>query len=309
MQNFIIFLTLCFAAVLVILAALQLAKDSRLRSRLASTDGSDDPADDVKEFERQHKTQGLGGWLYLAGFRRDSAVAVFLVFSTAFFCVGLLARYQLEASGAVSFATELLLSIPGGAGNVIVPFVLAIPWLLIVILTIAPTLVVRSARRNRIKEIEQDLPLMLDLLNTLAQSGIGLDSAIDRVLSSTPSNRPLATEFRIFQIDILAGRSRSDAWKSLMRRVDIPVFSSFISAILQAEIMGAGLGETMKVQAREIRHRRREKASAAAMAIPTLLVLPMVIGFLPGIFIVIIGPLAYEALGGFGQTLRGVAGL
>ena len=93
-----------------------------------------------------------------------------------------------------------------------------------------------------------------------------------------------------------------------MRRVEVTMFSTFISAIVQAEQVGAGVGETLKIQAAEMRSRRREKASAAAMAVPTLLVAPMVIGFLPGIFVVLIGPMVYEAFGALGQTFRGVTG-
>ena len=185
---------------------------------------------------------------------------------------------------------------------------IGIPADLIVFLSLVPTLVVRSTRRRRVREIEQDLPLLLDLLNTLSQAGVGFDEALEQILTAGSSDRPLATELRTFQADNLAGRSRIDALRGLMRRVEVPMFSTFISAVVQAEQVGAGMGETLRVQAIEMRARRRERATAAAMAVPTLLVVPMVVGFLPGIFVVLLGPMIYQAFGAMGQTLRGVSG-
>ena len=68
------------------------------------------------------------------------------------------------------------------------------------------------------------------------------------------------------------------------------------------------MSATLKTQSAEMRSRRREKAAAAAMSVPTLMVVPMVIGFLPGIFVVLLGPMLYEALGVLGQGMRGAMG-
>ena len=230
-------------------------------------------------------------------------------FSTALlFGLGLVIWSRLYSTGTIDIAADFIRSIPGGVGNVMVPFALAAPWFFIVVLTLVPTLVVRSIRRKRVLEFEQDLPLLLDLLNTLSQAGVGFDAALDRVLDAGSPDRPLAKELRSFQADNLAGRSRIDSLRRLMRRVEVPVLSAFISAVVQAEQVGAGMGETLKIQAKEMRARRREKASAAAMAVPTLLVVPMVVGFLPGIFVVLLGPMIFQAFGAMGQTLRGVTG-
>ena len=93
-----------------------------------------------------------------------------------------------------------------------------------------------------------------------------------------------------------------------MRRVHVPMFSAFISAIVQAEQTGTGMGATLKTQSAEMRSRRREKASAAALSVPTMLVLPMVLGFLPGIFIILLGPMLFEAFGVLDQSFRGPLG-
>ncbi|MCP4776844.1 MAG: type II secretion system F family protein, partial [Planctomycetaceae bacterium] len=102
--------------------------------------------------------------------------------------------------------------------------------------------------------------------------------------------------------------SRVESLRRLMRRVHVPMFSAFISAIVQAEQTGTGMGATLKTQSSEMRSRRREKASAAALSVPTMLVLPMVLGFLPGIFIILLGPMLFEVFGVLDQSFRGPLG-
>lgn len=250
----------------------------------------------------------VGRWLYRAGFRRPEAPSLFWMATIGCGLLGLAGIIFSWQQGFTQIAANFVSSIPGGVGNVMVPFVFAMPWFLIVVMIALPTLVVRSVRRRRVKQVEQDLPLMLDLLNTLAQAGIGFDSALDQIMQVQNPRRPLVMEFRTFQYDNLAGRGRIDALRRLMRRVDVSMFSTFISAIIQAEQSGGAMGPTMRIQAEEMRSRRREKAAAAAMTVPTLLIFPMIIGFLPGIFIVILGPMLYEAFGVMEQSFRGVLG-
>ena len=247
-------------------------------------------------------------WLFRAGFRRPEALAIYYVATCVLGLLGLGLMFQLSRQGIFLVASEMVSSIPGGVGNVMVPFVLGTPWFLFAVLMLIPTLIVRSARRNRVKKIEQELPLLLDLLTTLAQAGIGFDSALDKILSVQKQSQPLVQELRLFQYDNLAGRSRVESLRQLMRRVHVPMFSAFISAIVQAEQTGTGMGATLKTQSSEMRSRRREKASAAALSVPTMLVLPMVLGFLPGIFISLLGPMLFEVFGVLDQSFRGPLG-
>lgn len=277
---------------------------ARLQDRGLSNEGAEDSAFVLRE----GNLLGIRGWLFRAGIRSAYAPVAFWLSTIMLFAAGLIFWARLYGTGTIDIAADFIRSIPGGVGNVMVPFVLAAPWFFIAVLTLVPTLVVRSIRRKRVLEIEQDLPLLLDLLNTLSQAGVGFDAALDQVLDASSLQRPLAKELRGFQADNLAGRSRIDSLRRLMQRVGVPVFSTFISAVVQAEQVGAGMGETLKIQAKEMRARRREKASAAAMAVPTLLVVPMVVGFLPGIFVVLLGPMIFQAFGVMGQTLRGVTG-
>lgn len=250
----------------------------------------------------------LGNWLYRAGYRNPIAPTIFVTATLGCLFVSVIGVIATFQYGLIDQATDLLYGIPGGVGNVMVPFAYAMPWFLVVILSVLPMLVVRSVRRRRVESIQQDLPLLLDLLNTLSQAGIGFDSALDRILNVQSQQRPLVQDLRSFQRDTMAGRSRLDSLRRCMRRVEVPMFSSFISALIQAEQTGAGMSATLRIQAAEMRSRRRERASAIAMAVPNKLVLPMVIGFLPGIFVILLGPMISQAFGALGQQLRTVTG-
>ena len=297
-----------FAVLLLGWVWLRSVRRARILERLAKQ--NDDRGEEPLEIDdRLGQISGVTGWLYRAGLRRRYATFTFWASSIILFLTGVSLLYVQQQAALIEIAADSVRAIPGGVGNFLVPVVLAIPWFFVVLLTLLPTFTVRSFRRRRIGEIEQDLPLLLDLLSTLSQAGIGFDAALDRILSASTSTRPLVREFRNYQADQLAGRSRIDSLRRLMHSVDIQAFSTFISALVQAEQVGAGVSETLRIQAAEFRARRREKASAAVMAVPTLLVFPMVIGFLPGIFVIFLGPMIYEASAAMGQTLRGVTGL
>lgn len=292
------------AAILTGLLVLRHRTSARIFSRLTVDEGDADAPPLVSEPERGWPA----AWLYRAGFRSPHASTYFLLATAGMLASGVLIVYTFHTRGTVVQLANLVTSIPGGVGNVLVPLVYGAPWLILLTITAIPFLLVRAARVKRVQAIEQDLPMVLDLLNTLAQAGIGFDAAMDRILAAQSPRRPLVQELRTFQYDNLAGRSRIDSLRRLMRRVEVPMVSTFVSAIIQSEQVGAGIAQTLRTQAEELRARRREKAAAAAMAVPTKLILPMVIGFLPGIFIVLLGPMLHQAGQVMEQTMRSVTG-
>ena len=80
------------------------------------------------------------------------------------------------------------------------------------------------------------------------------------------------------------------------RRIEVPSLSVFISAVVQAEQVGAGIASVLRRQADDLRSRRREDAMAMAMTLPLKQVFPMVICFMPGIFVITLGPTLMEFL-------------
>lgn len=247
----------------------------------------------------------LAWWLYRAGFRSPRATWYFLGLTLLGILVGGLGTWLVAAMGAVTRLELILRTIPGGVGEVFLPFVWASPWLAASTLAAIPALIVRRQRLRRVAAIEQDLPITLDLFSTLAEAGLSFDAALARILVSQRDERPLATEFQIFQLDLLAGRSRVDALRRLMTRIDVPWFSLFVSAVMHAEQIGAGLAQTLKNQAEDLRNRRRERALALAMAIPVKLLFPLIVCFLPGIMAAALGPILFQIVQVLDQFLGG----
>ncbi len=144
--------------------------------------------------------------------------------------------------------------------------------------------------------VEQDLPIALELLSTLSEAGLGFDAALTHILESAVEDRPLAREFRTYQADLLAGRSRVEALRRLASRLEVSSTTILVAALAQAEQLGAGIAEALHRQAADLRDRRRERASAFAMALPVKRMFPLVICFMPGIFVWTLGPFFVPAL-------------
>lgn len=251
---------------------------------------------DSEPVDRPVERGRLAHWLYLAGFRRADAANRFLVASGAALIGGAAIAFMLTGSSLSQMAQSSAMELPGGTGMLAVPIIRVGPWLAAMIVAALPFLYVRAARRRRVAEIERDLPITLELMATLAESGIGFDSATARILDSQVVERALARELRVLQSDLLAGRSRVNCLRSLARRVDVVAMTIFVSAIVQAEQMGAGIAAVLRQQADDLRQRRRERALEFSMSLPVKQLFPLVICFLPGILIFAVAPLFAEFL-------------
>ena len=249
----------------------------------------------------------LGRWLYKAGFRTSTTTRNFLLLSLVSLTIGGLFVWVVTVSEIIPLAEGLLRSIPGAVGEVFLPFLWASPWIAGTLIALIPVVIVRQFRQRRIRKVEQDLPISLDLLSALAEAGVGFDAAIDRIVNVLPDDRPLAKELQLFQLDLLAGRRRIESLKRLRDRVDVPWFTIFISAVMHAEQIGSGLAATLKIQAEDLRIRRRERALAAAMGVPIKLLLPLVVCFLPGIMVASLGPISFQIVQVLDQFLQGTA--
>lgn len=115
-----------------------------------------------------------------------------------------------------------------------------------------------GARRRRQEQIDTDLPDFLDVLAVTVGAGIGFRSALERV--STRFSGPLRDELTLTLHQLDVGVPRRQAFTQLRDRCETDAMSSFVSALLQAEELGAPLGETLTSIARDS---RREAAQAA----------------------------------------------
>ncbi|MBK6941901.1 MAG: type II secretion system F family protein [Planctomycetes bacterium] len=238
----------------------------------------------------------LRRWLQRAGFREPAAPRRFVTAVVVFAAVALAFLVVVHALDPFAPIERTMQGLPGGFGGLVVSLLHGMPIALAAFIAAAPFLQVRGARRRRVAEVEQDLPTTLELLATLSEAGLGLDAALARIQEGELLERPLAREFALFRAETLAGVPRVRALRRLAQRLDVPPLSAFVSALVQAEQMGIGLADVLRRQADDLRGRRREQALLRAQALPVKLVIPLVLCFLPGIFVFTLGPALYSIL-------------
>src|SRR5260370_6751913 len=129
-----------------------------------------------------------------------------------------------------------------------------------------------SERRN---QIIRALPDAIDLLTISVEAGLGFDQAMARVVSK--SDNALTREFgRVLQ-EMRVGVARRDALRSLVERTGVDDLSTFITAIIQAEQLGASVANVLRVQSDEMRVRRQPRAGRAAPRAPLKIPFPLAV--------------------------------
>ncbi len=242
-------------------------------------------------YEEETRELGrLGKWLMLAGYRSPQAASNFVILSLVCATLGGLASAWLTSRGVFARLLDSATGIPGGLGDLSLPVLIAGPWILALILALVPWSIVRSKRRKIVDGVEREMPLTLELLATMSESGLGFDGSLDSVLESHSEVTPLRDELRMFQMEALGGVPRTQCFRRLSKRLEVPSVSMFVSALIHAERLGSGISSVLRTQADELRRRRRERANTQAAALPVKLVFPLIICFLPGLFVTTLGP-------------------
>jgi tight adherence protein C len=152
---------------------------------------------------------------------------------------------------------------------------------------------------NRQKLIRRDLADTVDQLTIAVQAGLGLDAAIARL--AVTGEGPLAAEFARVSQDVRAGMRRGNALLAMSDRVQIPELRQLVVALAQAEKLGVPIAQTMKVQAAELRLKRRQHAEEQAMKLPVKVLFPLMLCIMPSLFIVILGPAMMSIFQTLGQ--------
>ena len=245
----------------------------------------------------------LARWLARAGYRRPNAPGIFVMATVGFVGAGVVVS-QIYRLILLRPLVDMVANVPGSAGDMLFLVLQSGSWILLCVAGLIPALAVRRARRSRVRAIEQDLPLALELFATMAEAGLGFDAALAKIVRAQGGDRALVSEFVNFQHDMLAGMSRTQALRALARRVDVPSLTTFTSALIQAEQVGASMAETLQHQAVDLRQRRRENALLQAQALPVKLVFPLVVCFLPGIFVSTLAPVLFQMVQVANSVLR-----
>jgi len=156
-----------------------------------------------------------------------------------------------------------------------------------------PKMWLKETLKKRQKAIIKALPTYLDFLTMSVEAGLNMTGAIAQAVDKGPPG-PLKNEFAFVLRDLRSGLTRADALRRMDSRVRIPQVSSFISAVIQAERMGASLGGTFRAQAEQRRVERFQRAEKLAMEAPVKLIFPLVAFIFPVTFLVLMFPIAMK---------------
>lgn len=151
-----------------------------------------------------------------------------------------------------------------------------------------PDLLVYNAGIKRQEAIQLELPNVLDQLLISVEAGLGFEAAMARVASNSPG--PMAQEMSRALQEMQLGRSRAETYVALAERSSVADLKSFVRAVIQADRYGIGIVRVLKVQASQMRVKRRQRAEEKAMKLPVKVLFPLLMFIFPVLFIVILGP-------------------
>lgn len=155
----------------------------------------------------------------------------------------------------------------------------------------APMLFLRNAIAKRQLSIKRAFPDALDLLLICIESGMSIEAALRKVSSEIVTQSiALSEEFTLTTAELSYLQDRKVAYENLAKRTDLEGVKSVCLALQQSERYGTPLGQSLRVLAQENRDMRMNEAEKKAAALPPKLTVPMILFFLPVLFIVILGP-------------------
>ena len=179
------------------------------------------------------------------------------------------------------------------------PLDIGAPVVLGVLGYMLPSSSLKRNAKKRAKEIRRSLPGVLDVLTISMEAGLSLDAAIMRVAET--ESGILAAEFHKVFNEIRLGRPRMEALAALAERTALDELTAFVQAVTQAEPLGVGVANVLRIQSEEMRRLRRQRAEQAGHRAPVLMLLPMLGCIFPCVFIMLLGPAIIEVIVGPGH--------
>ncbi|HET9724489.1 MAG TPA: type II secretion system F family protein [Actinomycetota bacterium] len=192
------------------------------------------------------------------------------------------------------------LKIVGGIGGLVVALALGLVlpiggvWKIVFIAIftfvgyLIPGAYVGNMAKSRQKAIQRQLPDVIDLLTISVEAGLGFDAALSQVVKNVPG--PLAEEIARQLQEMQIGVSRSDAFRHLGDRTDVPELNAFVLSMIQADLFGVSISNVLRAQSKELRVKRRQRAEEIAQKIPVKIIFPVIFCILPSLFVVVMGP-------------------
>jgi tight adherence protein C len=155
----------------------------------------------------------------------------------------------------------------------------------------APMLFLKNVISKRQLQIKRAFPDALDLLLICIESGMSIEAAFRKVSSEIVTQSvALSEEFTLTTAELSYLQDRKVAYENLAKRTGLEGVKSVCLALQQSERYGTPLGQSLRVMAQENRDMRMNEAEKKAAALPPKLTVPMILFFLPVLFVVILGP-------------------
>ena len=164
-----------------------------------------------------------------------------------------------------------------------------------------PILFLKNKITRRQLSIKRAFPDALDLLLICVESGMSIEAGFRRVAEEIGTQSiPLTEELTLATAELSYLQDRRQAYENLAKRTNLEGVKSVCMALQQAERYGTPMAQTLRVMAQENRDVRMSEAEKKAAALPPKLTVPMILFFLPVLFIVILGPAAIKVM----ETMR-----
>ncbi|MBY0431993.1 MAG: type II secretion system F family protein [Rhodospirillales bacterium] len=217
-----------------------------------------------------------------AGFRRQQAAITYIflrVASPIFFIMGSVMFVTWNPGFAQKeFATKLIIC----AGAAAVGYVL-------------PSILLENVVQKRQKVLQRSFPDALDLMLICVEAGLSIEAAFNRVTEELAEGAPeMSEELGLTSAELAFLGDRRQAYENFAERTGLASVKSLATSLLQAERYGTSVSQSLRVISQENRDSRMAAAEKKAAALPAQLTVPMIIFFLPVLFIVIAGPAAIQ---------------
>ena len=206
----------------------------------------------------------------------------------------------LHSDAAYNFyLTTIILALIAGLAGVLVGLHFHFATVKIVLLALGgvaagiliPRFYVARKITTRREAIRQAVPNMLDLLVVCVEAGLSFSAGIQKLSEAMRTGCPeLAQELKIVTQEILIGKPKADALRTLANRTEVEELRSLAVTLIQADRLGTSIGTSLRVLADSMRFKRRQRAEEAANKVSVKLVFPLVLLIFPELLIVLVGP-------------------
>jgi tight adherence protein C len=161
----------------------------------------------------------------------------------------------------------------------------------------SPDIFITNIIQKRQQSVQLAFPDALDLLLICVESGMSIEAAINKVAEEVGSQSvELAEELALTTAELSYLNDRRQALENLARRTGLEGVKAVVTALVQAERYGTPLGQALRTMAQENRDMRMNAAEKKAGALPAQLTVPMIVFFLPCLFVVILGPAVIQVM-------------